>query len=371
VSHAAIRPTRVEIDVGAIVANAGAVADRAGVDVYAVVKADAYGHGAVAVARALAAAPRVAGLAVATVEEGIELRDAGVAAALLVMGPALGGAHAEMVARAMTPMVSSAADLARFAAIGRERGAPVAVHLKLDTGMGRLGLAPADAVALAATPGIRVEGACTHLACADTDDPFDPESMTARQLARFAEARRALAAAGIGPLVAHAANSAGALLFPAAACDRVRPGLALYGNGVRPAGVTLRPVVTLASEIAQLRPVPAGGTVSYGARWTAARDARVAVVPLGYADGYPRNLTGSAEVLVRGRRCPVAGTVCMDMISVDVTALGEAVRVGDPVVLLGAQGSARIGVAEFAAWAGISEYEVTCGISKRVPRVHI
>ncbi|RMH37265.1 MAG: alanine racemase [Deltaproteobacteria bacterium] len=365
---AAIRPTRVVVDLSAIVANAAAVAAHAGVDLYAVVKADAYGHGAVPVARALERAPGVAGLAVSLVEEGVELRDAGVAAPVLVMGPSLGGAHAEVVARGLTPVVSDPADLERFAAVGRARGAPVAVHVKLDTGMHRLGIAPEAAVgACAPRDGLVVEGICTHLASADADDPADPDSPTRRQLARFDAALAALTAAGRRPPIAHAANSAGALRF-AARYDRVRPGLALYGAAAGP--VSLAPALEFASAIAQVRDVPAGGRVSYGGLWTATRPTRAAVVPVGYADGYPRNLTGRADVLVAGRRCPVIGAVSMDMILVDVTDLGDAVAVGQPVILIGSDGRERISVVEFAAGAGISAYEVTCGISKRVPRTY-
>jgi len=372
--NADIRPTRVKVDVSAIVSNAETVASHAGATAYAVVKADAYGHGAVPVARALAASPSVAGLAVALVEEGVELRDAGIDAPILLMGAALGNAHAEIVARVMTPMISRLADLERFAAIGRERGAPVPVHIKVDTGMSRLGVRPDDLDALLQdndASGVVVQGLCTHLACADVDDPDDPSCATALQLDRFEQALAAVTAAGVGPVVVHAANSAGALFFAkTSAYDRIRPGIALYGNGPRPDGVELEPVVTFASEIVQLRDLAAGDSVSYGALWTAEEAARIAVVPLGYADGYPRNLTGAAQALVGGRRCAVVGAVCMDMILLDVTELGDAVGVGDPVVVLGEQGGQRVTVREFAERAGISEYEVTCGISKRVPRVY-
>jgi alanine racemase len=370
-----IRQTRVEIDVSAIVSNVETIVSHANTPAYAVVKADAYGHGVVPVSRALAASPAVSGLAVALVEEGLELRDAGIDAPILVMGASIGDAHEAIVDAGMIPLVSSAADLARFAAIGSARSAPVPVHVKVDTGMSRLGISRHDVVdvlraATSVAGGIAVEGTCTHLACADVDDPADPDCLTALQLRRFDDVLASLRGAGIATGIAHAANSAGALLFPASRYDRIRPGLAIYGNGPRPDGVALRPVVTFASEIELLRDLEPGDTASYGARWTAETDARIAIVPVGYADGVPRNLTGSGEVLIRGRRCPLAGTVCMDMILVDVTDLGDAVSLGDPVVVLGGQGDERITTAELAERAGISEYEVTCGISKRVPRVY-
>jgi len=371
VSYAAIRPTRVEVDVAAVVHNVAAVAAHAGADAYAVVKADAYGHGVIPVARALAGAPRVAGLAVALVEEGIELRDAGIEAPVLLMGVALGDAHAEIVTRQITPMISRAEDLVRFAEIGRARGEPVAVHVKVDTGMSRLGVSLHDLDELLRdADGVAVVGLATHLACADTDDSDDLDSLTAVQLNRFEQALAVAAAAGIEPAVVHAANSAASLFFPDAAFDHIRPGLAIYGNGPRPDSVELRPVLTFASEIVQLRALEPGDSVSYGALWTAEHDAVIAVVPVGYADGYPRNLSGKAQVLVRGRRCPVVGAVCMDMILVDVTELGDAVGLGEPVVLLGKQGEQHLATAQLAQWAGISEYEVTCGVSKRVPRVY-
>ncbi len=368
----AIRSTRAEVDLGAIVSNLEAVARVAGVDAYAVIKADAYGHGVTPVARSLVESPRVTGLAVALVEEGVELRESGIVAPILMMGAAIGDAHAEIVAHGMVPMISRLGDLRRFCAIGADRGTPVPVHLKVDTGMRRLGIAAADlaeALSLAGR-GVTIEGLCTHLACADVDDPADPESLTVRQLRLFGRVLEQAAAAGVRPSLVHAANSAGALLFPAAAFTHVRPGLAIYGNGPRPAGVALAPALRLVSDIVQIRPVAAGDSVSYGARWTAERPSRIAVVPLGYADGYSRLLSNKGEVLVGGRRCPVAGTVCMDMILVDVTALGDDVAEGDEVVVLGGQGGDCISAAELAAHTGLSEYEVTCGISKRVPRVY-
>jgi len=373
-SGAAIRPTRVEIDLDALRGNAALVRRIAGVDVYAVIKADAYGHGAAAVAAALAGRPGIAGLAVSLVEEGSQLRDAGVTAPVLVMGPALDGGYDELVGRGLTPLVSDAGDLERLAEQGRRRGTPVPVHLKVDTGMGRLGLLPAQLATLVPAAlgggGVDVVGVASHFACAETDDPGDPASMTNLQLGRLGEAVAAARAAGAAAGMVHAANSAATLRFPAARLDRVRTGIALYGNGVAPPAGGLRQVMRLRTEVVQLREVAAGATVSYGALWRAPRRSRLAVLPLGYADGYPRNLTGKAEVLIGGRRCPVVGAISMDITIVDVTELGGAVAVGDEAVLLGTQGGAEVRVAELARHAGILEYEVTCGISKRVPRLH-
>lgn len=367
-----IRPTQVEIDLRAVRSNAARLARLAGVDLFAVVKADGYGHGAVAIARALEGQAGVAGFAVSLVEEGSQLRDAGIDAPILVMGPALEGGEDEIVGRSLWPMVTDPGDLQRLAELGRRRGAPVPIHLKVDTGMGRLGIPTEEAIGLLAKAGegVMLDGVATHFACAETDDPTDPESMTNRQLALLDRTLAGLRAAGATPRLVHAANSAGTIRFPAARRDRVRCGIAVYGNGIAPPGEPLAQAMRLVTHVAQLRRVPAGATVSYGALWRAERETCAAILPLGYADGFSRRLTGAAEVLIGGRRCPVIGAISMDITVADVTALGDAVGVGDEAVLLGAQAGELIAVAGVAAQAGVLEYEVTCGISKRVPRVY-
>lgn len=372
-----IRPTQVDVDIGALVENAKILRGLAGTALYAVVKADAYGHGAVAVASALQAAGQVAGFAVSLVEEGSQLRAAGIRAPILVMGPALDGGYGELVGRHMTAMVSDTADIEHLAEIGRRRGRPVAIHLKVDTGMGRLGL-PFDEVGTAvraaiAQGGVIIEGMATHFACADSDEPSDRDCMTYAQLARFDQAVAAARAAGAEPTVLHTANSSATVLFQAARKDLVRCGLALYGNGPWAERLGLRQAMRLSTHIAQLRIVEVGATVSYGALWTAPRRSTLAVLPVGYADGVPRALTGKAEVLIDGNRCPLVGAVSMDISIADVTSLidaGRALAVGQEVVVLGGQGTAAIATGEFARHAGLTEYEVTCGMSKRVPRVY-
>lgn len=369
----AIRATAAEIDLGALRHNAAALRRAAGgTAMAAVVKADAYGHGAVPVARALAGLCER--FAVSLVEEGLELRDAGIAEPILVMGPSLAGGHRELCERGLTPVVSDPTDLEGLAAIGRARGRPVPIHLKVDTGMARLGIdaeavGPLVSSALAAG-GVAFEGICTHFACADLPDLADASALTHAQAAVFERAVAAARAAGAGDLVRHAANSAGIVRFPAARYDLVRPGLAMFGNGLGPDGEVLRPVMRLVSRIAQVRAVATGQAVSYGGLWRAGRPSRIAVLPIGYADGYPRRLTGSAEVLLHGRRCPVVGAISMDMTLVDVTSLGHDACVGDAVVFLGAQGEERITARELAERAGVTEYEVTCAVSKRVPRTY-
>ena len=373
-NDAVIRPTTVEIDLEALRRNAQTIAAVAGRDLYAVVKADAYGHGAVDVAKALVGSPNVCGFAVSLVEEGVQLRDAGITDPILVMGPAQANGLEEIVGRDMLAMVSEPNDLKALGAIGRVRRSPVRVHIKVDTGMTRLGFNRRDLPGLIreshSAGGVQIQGIATHLACADIDDPDDHESMTMQQLDVFDESLAEARAAGVAPDLVHAANSSAALLFERARYDRVRCGIALYGNGNQPPGRTLAQVMRLRTEVVQLRRAEAGSRVSYGSLWTAPGPCTLAVLPCGYADGLPRRLTGAADVLIRGRRCAIVGAISMDIAIADVTSLGDAVSVGDEAILLGSQGDELIAAAELAAHAGITEYEVTCGVSKRVPRVY-
>lgn len=367
-----IRRTRVEIDLQAIVGNARAVQQVTGTQLYAVVKADAYGHGAVSVARALTEAKAASGFCVSLVEEGVALREAGVVAPILVMGPSQVGGEEDMVEARLTPVISSDEELAALAHVANQRTTPVDAHLKVDTGMGRLGVAVERAPELVATAvrnGIRIVGLMTHFANADTDDADDADSLTRAQLVRFAEAEKAVVAAGAPLAVRHAANSSGALVFPDARFDLVRVGIALYGNGRWAPQV--QPAMRLVTAIAQLRTIPQGATVGYGATWKAARASRIAVLPCGYADGLPRRASGHAEAAIRGRRVPLVGRISMDIALADVTDIPDA-AIGDAVVLLGkASGGQSITAHEYGEWAGLSEYEVTCGMSKRVPRTYV
>ncbi|HEY5948302.1 MAG TPA: alanine racemase [Kofleriaceae bacterium] len=367
-----IRRTRVEIDLQAIVGNAAAVRTVTGTPLYAVVKADAYGHGAVAVAKALAEAKAAAGLCVSLVEEGVALRNAGIALPILVMGPSQHGGEDDMVAAQLTPVISSDEELEALIDVAKRRGVTVDAHLKVDTGMGRLGVALERAPELAVVAGrngIRVVGLMTHFANADTDDAADPSSLTRTQLARFAEVSRAVTAAGAPIQVRHAANSSGALVFPDARFDLVRCGIAIYGNGRWAPQV--QPAMRLVTAIAQLRRVPTGASVGYGATWRAGRESVIAVLPCGYADGLPRRASGHAQAAIRGTRVPLVGLISMDIALADVTDVA-GVAVGDAAVLLGkASGGQSISAAEYGGWSGLSEYEVTCGMSKRVPRTYV
>jgi alanine racemase len=321
-------------------------------------------------------------------------------APVLVMGPSQHGGEDDMVMAGLTPVIASAEELAALAAVARRRGRTIDAHLKVDTGMGRLGVAEAEAPEIAAEAGrsgIAIVGLMTHFACADTDDPEDPDSMTRAQLRRFGDVDRAVAASGAPLRVRHAANSSGALLFPEARLDLVRTGIAIYGHGRWPAdaahraqrdggedpdgsagGAGAKPpwnrpkaAMRLVTEVAQLRTIAAGASVGYGATWRAERTSRIAVLPLGYADGLPRRASGRAQAAIRGHRVPLVGVISMDIAIADVTDVPE-IAVGDAAVLLGhASGGASISVAEYGGWAGLSEYEVTCGMSKRVPRTYV
>jgi alanine racemase len=249
------------------------------------------------------------------------------------------------------------------------------VHLKVDTGMSRLGVKLAQLDAMLAriqqTRAVELTGLCSHLASADVDDATPSDA----QLALFDEARRRVAAAGFSDPLLHVANSAATLRFGDARFDLIRPGLALYGYSpsVAAAYTGLLPALTLKSRIVALRDLAAGERVSYGGLWQAPSATRIATVPIGYADGYTRRMTGQAEVLVGGKRCAVVGAITMDMCMVDVGAVeqGGGAKLGDDVVLLGAQGDQRIGADDLARWAGTISWEIFTGISKRVPRVYV
>ena len=367
------RPAWADIDLAAVRHNVRLLADHcAPAVVCAVVKADGYGHGAPAVARA--ALDAGAGwLAVALVEEGEALRRGGIEAPVLLLSEPPPEAMAATMTARLTPTLYTPAGVAAAAAAATG-GAPVGVHLKVDTGMHRVGADAADVVGLARAvgdaPALRLVGLWTHLAVADD---AAQRAFTMEQLARFEAAHSSLVGAGMGAgLVRHAANSAGALAFPSSRYDMVRCGIALYGHPPGPdlAGIVdLRPAMSLKSRVSLVRTLRAGERVSYGLRYALAADGSVATVPLGYADGVPRRLSEvGGQVLIGGRRLPIAGTVTMDQILVDCGA-GSDVAVGDEVVFLGRQGTEEITAEEWADRLQTISYEILCGIGPRVPRV--
>jgi alanine racemase len=375
----ALRPTRAEINLEALRHNLRIVRRHAGATpIWAVLKADGYGHGAPAVARTLERDHRVDGFCVALIEEGVELREAGIVAPILVMGGHYGNAHEEVIARGLVPVVHDAGQIAAFARLVRTGVAsgPIDVHLKIDTGMARLGVTmqalPALAAQLADYPEVRVRGLMTHLACAEDADDRE----TGEQLRLFEEATALLVRHGAKVAVRHAASSA-ALLKGLAHLDAVRPGISLFGVSPRAGDVPLvkdlRPVMRVRTEVIAVRVVEAGAPVGYGATWRAPGAARVATLPMGYADGLSRQLGNRGSVLIRGRRAPIVGAVSMDMAMIDVTAIDGA-AVGDEVVVLGAQdgplGRDAISADEIATNAGTIPWEILTSISRRVPRFY-
>ncbi len=365
-----------EIDLDAIRENVAALRAFAQPAAFlAVVKANAYGHGAVPVARAALDAG-AAWLGVARVEEAVQLRSAGLDAPIMLLSEPAPREADTVVAQGVTPVVYTEVGIDALAQAVADSGrAPLAVHLKVDTGMHRVGCTTDDAVALAARVAARHElelaGVCTHLAVAD--DPSD--RYTGQQLARFDAVIDALDARGLRPPIIHAANSAGLLTEPAARYDLVRVGIATYGLPPAPAlvghaGVTLRPALSLRARITMVKTLPPGTRVSYGLRAEIGPPGRVATVPAGYADGVPRNLgLVGGEVLVGGQRRPIAGIVTMDQLLVD---LGDApAAVDDEVVLIGGQGDEEITATEWAERLGTISYEIVTGIGARVPRTYL
>lgn len=371
----AIRPTRAEVSLANLRHNLHCVQRLAGdAQVWSVLKADGYGHGSKAVARTLERAG-VRGVCVALIEEGIELREAGIRVPILVMGGYYGRAWGRLFEYDLTPVVHGADQIEALAAEARySKKQTIAVHVKVDTGMGRLGALASDiaqiGAALRSHPEVRFEGLMTHFACADSGDP---ESID-HQLDLFQDAERKLHEMGLVPELRHAANSAALIASPRARLDMVRPGIALFGVEPRVgAARELRPVMSVRSEIIALRELCPGQSVGYGATWTAQRTSRIATLPMGYADGLSRGLSNQGDVLIRGLRAPVVGVVSMDMTMVDVTEIA-GVSLGDECVVLGTQkgprGRATISAHEIAARLGSIPWEVLTNISRRVPRFY-
>jgi alanine racemase len=368
-----------EIDLDAIRDNARVLTGLAApARLCAVVKARAYGHGAVEAARA-ALQGGATWLAVALVEEGLELRAAGIDAPVLLLSQPPPAAMAEVVAGALTPTIYTRAGLDALRTAVRAAGStrPCAVHVKVDTGMHRVGADADQAVdlarAVAGDSRLSLEGFWTHLAVADEiDDPYTPG-----QVASYQAALDALAAAGVRPPLRHAANSAAAMWHPASRYDLVRCGIALYGLAPDATGIdrcpaaSLRAALALKARVSHMRTLGSGERLSYGLRYRLEHDSVIATVPIGYADGVTRALAaGGGEVLIGGRRRPIAGTVTMDQLMVDCGP-SAAVSVGDEVVLIGSQGSETITAWEWALRTGTIAYEVVCGVSGRVPRVYV
>jgi alanine racemase len=378
------RATFAEIHLDAFRRNLGLVRTALGgkAKILAVVKADAYGHGAVPCARA-ALESGADQLGVGIIEEGIELRQHGITAPVLVLDSIFPNEIRDLIAHNLSVVVTTpslATALSQEAA--KTDGKIVGLHIKIDTGMGRLGVLPDDFLPLLEhirkCKNLVIEGVSTHFSSADDPDP----DYTLKQLSRFNAILEAAKKAGASLPPAHCANSSALIKFPQTWLDLVRPGLILYGALPSPAlqpyaqrlfgnnNPLLLPVMHWKTRILQINRLPKGAFLSYGNTYRMTRDGRIATLPIGYADGLSRRLSGKMQVLVHGRRSPQRGTICMDMCLVDVSHI-PAAEVGDEVVIFGAQGGQTLTVEEVAAWGETIPYEILCGVSKRVPRLHI
>ena len=365
------RPTHCAIDHAALCWNLQQIRAKVGarVRILSMVKANAYGHGAAAAKTLLAAGGDELG--VATVDEGIELRQSGIGAPILVVAGVYADQLEQFFAHSLTPVIYDLSSLTELEAAVKKRGTTLNVHLKIDTGMGRLGLRASEIESwlpqLNALRAIKIDGVFSHFSTAESVDG----DYTRNQLETFTGVVTRLRATGMTALF-HFANSAATITQPAAYFDMVRPGIMLYGAYPSPAmaqQIALKPVLSWLTKIIQLKKVPAGTSISYGQTFITKRESLIATLPVGYADGYLRVLSNRAEALVRGQRAPVAGRVCMDLTMLDVTDIRE-VQQGDEVVLLGRQDRAEISADEMAVWANTISYEIFTSIGARVPRIH-
>ena len=363
------RPTVAVIDLDAVRHNVRVLAPEH-VAYMAVVKANGYGHGAAPIARAALEAG-AAWLGVALVEEGIDLREAGIAAPVLVLTEFPRGSEKEALAADLTPVLYTEEGIDGVAEAAETLSRSARAHVKVDTGMHRVGLLPDLAVGFlerAAERGLEVEGILTHLA--KSEAPDDPA--TRQQLATFGRLLTTFSERGLRPRIRHAANTAASMVIPESRLDLVRIGIGTYGVAPDPslAGFAdLRPVMSLRSRVSLVKRVERGHAVSYGFTYRLSRDANIVTVPVGYADGFARSLSNRAQVLIRGQRYPVVGTVTMDQLLVDCG--DDPVEAGDEVVIWGRQGEDEILVEDVAAWWGTTGYEVVCAVSERVPREYL
>jgi len=366
------RPTVGEVDLGALESNYREIKKRISGDVklLAVVKADAYGHGAIPVSLRLERLG-VDYLGVAIPEEGVELRRGGVKTPILVLGGVFGGEVDQIFRFRLTPVIFRKDSLKILSREAERRERKVKVHLKVDTGMGRLGvplnLWPEFLREVRRFPRIEAEGILSHFSMTDEEKGF-----TQNQWKAFQGAVAIAQKLGISSRYLHIASSATLTAFPAYSARLVRPGIMLYGSYPAPTFrslIPLKPVMTLKTRIHFLKSVPPGTRISYGGTFKAKRRSLIATLPIGYADGYSRHLSNRGEVLIRGKRAPVVGKVCMDFIMVDVSDI-HRVSVGDEVILMGRQGKEQITPEEIAEKINSISYEVLCSIGKRVPRVY-
>lgn len=346
-----------------------------GTRIIAVVKADCYGHGAVQIARRIHELPYIWGFACATPEEAMQLRYNGIRKPIILLGYAFPESYEDLIDYDVRPCVF---DLESARALSHRAGMlghQVRVHIAVDTGMGRIGFQPTEESAdivreISLLPDLEIEGLFTHFARADEPDIAPAKE----QLARYRTFRSMLDARGVRIPLCHVSNSAGIMRFQEANLDLVRAGITIYGlmpsDDVASEMTGLMPAMTLKSHLTFVKTLPKGSPVSYGGTYVTQGPTRIATVPVGYADGYPRQLSGRGWVLIRGRRAPITGRVCMDQFMVDVTGIPDA-SVGDEAVLLGTQGEERITAEQLGRISGRFNYELVSLITKRVPRSYI
>ncbi len=365
------RSAWIEVGLPEIASNIAAVQEWVGpnTEVMAVVKANAYGHGLVPAARA-AIRGGAAALGVALIEEGVELRTSGISNPIIVLGSILPDQSKSLLSANLSQTVSNLEVIEELSETALRMGTTARIHLKIDTGMGRMGISPDETESLLhdieRMPGLELEGITTHIAW---ELPEDLEKIN-NQIEYFNDCLRNLESTSLKPRWRHAANSVTAVQMPKAHFDLVRVGLLAYGIPPSDSNppMNLKPSLALKARITQLRSVQPGQTVSYGGTFTVNEPSTLALVPLGYADGYSRALSKRAEVLIKGQRCPVVGAVCMDQFVVDVTQMTHPV-LGDEVTLLGRDGRDEITVRELANWMDGISHEVVSGLSNRLPRV--
>ena len=364
--------TRVKIDLDAIASNMDAIREKAGVPVMAVVKADAYGHGAVQVARLLQ--DKCAFFCVSSILEAMELRQAGLSTPILILGHTPADAFPTAIREGIRPTIYRLEDALALSKAAQFLELPARFHFAVDTGMSRIGFQvteeDADICArIASLPGLFAEGLFSHFATADCADLSRAE----QQAERFAEFDGMLRRRGVKVPIRHLNNSAGLMNF-ATPYEMVRSGIITYGmypsDEVDPGLLALRPALQWLSRVTHVKTLPAGREISYGGTYVTKADTVVATIPVGYADGYRRNLSGKFYVLIHGQKAPILGRICMDQMMVDVTAI-PGVQVGDRVTLVGIDGEEAITMEQISAQADSFNYEFVCGISRRVPRLYV
>lgn len=370
-----LRPVWAEIDLGCIEQNIKAIKKKVGNhEIIGIVKADGYGHGAVEISEVLLA-NGVTSLGVATLSEAIALRKAGITCPIIMLGLTPWPYHNELIEYDITPVLASYMDTRVLSTLAVQAKKTMEILLAVDTGMGRVGFMPTkgsftEITGISQLPNIKIKGLFTHFATSDEAD----KTFAREQIHRFEEFTREVEAAGVPVPYRTMANSAAVMELPEAYYNAVRPGIILYGcypsNEVDHAALDLKPAMTLKANIVFLKRVPAGYSISYGRRFFTEKESLIATLPIGYADGYPRFLSGKGRVLIHGEYAPVVGNICMDQCMIDVTHIPD-VRKYDEVVLIGSQGDKTILADEIAQKTDTINYEIVCRIGQRVPRVYL